>query len=111
RQSVVSAVVETRSAVERIAAFAGEARPERLTSNIRHLFKLAGDEIGRAVLLEAKLGVCMQVLPPGGHVAMKQIDEMWDLHSEPLHDKPTQMLSPDSRRSAEIGNNRPASPG
>ena len=42
--------------------------------------KLAGDKVGRAMLLEAKLGVCMQVLPPGGHFAVKQIDEMWHLH-------------------------------
>jgi hypothetical protein len=44
--------------------------------------KLAGDELGRAMLLEAKLGVCVQVLPPGGHFAVKQIDEMWDLHGD-----------------------------
>ena len=31
--------VETRSAVERIAAFAAAARPERLTPEIRQLFK------------------------------------------------------------------------
>jgi len=42
--------------------------------------KLAGDKLGRAMLLEAKLGVCVQVLPPGGHFAVKQIDEMWNLH-------------------------------
>jgi hypothetical protein len=43
--------------------------------------KLAGDKLRRAMLLEAKLGVRVQVLPPGGHFAVKQIDEMWDLHS------------------------------
>jgi hypothetical protein len=46
--------------------------------------KFAGDELGRAMLLEAKLGVCVQVLPPHGHFAVKQIDEMWDLHDELL---------------------------
>jgi hypothetical protein len=51
--------------------------------------KLASDELGRAMLLEAKLGVCMQVLPPGGHFAVKQFDEMWNLRGEPLHDKRT----------------------
>jgi 2-methylcitrate dehydratase len=30
---------ETRTAVERIAAFAAQARPEDLTPDIRHLFK------------------------------------------------------------------------
>jgi hypothetical protein len=49
------------------------------------LGKLAGDELGRAMLLEAKLGMCVQVLPPGCHVVVKQIDEMWDLHDERLH--------------------------
>jgi hypothetical protein len=33
--------------------------------------KLAGDKLGRAMLLEAKLGMCVQVLPPGGHFAVK----------------------------------------
>jgi hypothetical protein len=57
--------------------------------------QLTGDEFGGAVLLEAKLGKCMQVSPPGGHFAVKQIDEMWDLHCEPLQgwmhkfDRPT----------------------
>ena len=41
------------------------------------------------MLLEAKLGVCMEVLPPSGHFAVKQLDEMWNLHGEPLHDKRT----------------------
>jgi hypothetical protein len=36
------------------------------------------------MLLKAKLGVCVQVLPPGGHFAVKQIDEIWDLHDERL---------------------------
>jgi hypothetical protein len=27
--------------------------------------------------------MCVQVLPPGGHFAVKQIDEVWDLHGEP----------------------------
>ena len=53
------------------------------------LGKLAGDKLGRAMLLEAKLGVCVQVMPPGGHFAVKQIDEVWDLHGEQLHDKRT----------------------
>ncbi len=35
----MSARIETRSAVERIAAFAAAARPERLTPDIRQLFK------------------------------------------------------------------------
>ena len=48
------------------------------------LGKLASDKLRRAVLLEAKLGVCVQVLPPGGHFAVKQIDEVWDLHGEQL---------------------------
>jgi hypothetical protein len=51
--------------------------------------KLACDELGCAMLLEAQLGVGMQVLPPGSHFAVKQIDEVWDLHDEPLHDKRT----------------------
>jgi hypothetical protein len=45
---------------------------------------LTGDKLGRAMLLEAKLGVSVQVLPPGGHFAVKQIDEMWNLHDEHL---------------------------
>jgi hypothetical protein len=36
--------------------------------------QLAGNELGRAMLLEAKLGVCVQILPPGGHFAVEQID-------------------------------------
>jgi hypothetical protein len=31
----------------------------------------------------------VQVLPPRSHVAVKQIDEVWDLHGEQLHDKHT----------------------
>jgi hypothetical protein len=31
--------------------------------------KLAGDKFGRAMLLETKLGVCVQVSPPSGHFA------------------------------------------
>jgi ABC-type uncharacterized transport system substrate-binding protein len=46
--------------------------------------KLASDKLGCAVLLEAKLGVCMQVLPPGGHFAVKQVDETGNLHVEPI---------------------------
>jgi hypothetical protein len=49
--------------------------------------KLAGDKLGRAMLLEAKLGVCVQVL--GGQFAVKQIDEMWDLHIGRLRDECT----------------------
>ena len=44
-----------------------------------------GGTIAGAVLLEAKLGVGVQVLPPGSHFAVKQIDEMWDLHDKRLH--------------------------
>jgi hypothetical protein len=40
------------------------------------LGKLVGDELGRAMLLEAKLGMCVQVLPPGGHFAVNQIDDI-----------------------------------
>jgi hypothetical protein len=42
-----------------------------------------------AMNFAAKLGVGVQVLPPGGHFAVKQIDEMWDLHGEQLRDKRT----------------------
>jgi hypothetical protein len=42
--------------------------------------KLACDKFGRAMLLEAKLGVPVQVVPPRGHVAVNHIDEMWNLH-------------------------------
>jgi hypothetical protein len=38
--------------------------------------KIAGDKLGHAMLLEAKLGVCVQILPPRGHFAVKQFDEM-----------------------------------
>ena len=48
------------------------------------LGKLAGDELGRAMLLEAKLGVCMQVLPPAGHFAVKCFDAISNLHREDL---------------------------
>jgi hypothetical protein len=64
--------------------------------------KLAGDKLGRAVLLEPKLGVCVRVVAPRGHVAVKQIDERWDLHDERLHGM--LKFSGNSRRSAEIGN-------
>src|SRR5262249_20630391 len=47
--------------------------------------ELAGDEFGHAMLLEAKLRRCVQVLPLGGHFAVKQIDEMWDLHDGRLY--------------------------
>jgi hypothetical protein len=59
-------------------------------------------KLGYAVLLEAKLGVCVQFLPLGGHFAVKQIDEMRDLHDERLHGM--LKFSGNSRRSAEIGN-------
>jgi hypothetical protein len=49
------------------------------------LGKFAGDEFGGAVLPEAKLGMCVQILPPGGHFAVKQIDEMWNLHGGRLY--------------------------
>jgi hypothetical protein len=42
--------------------------------------KLAGDKLGRAVLIEAEFGVCVEVVAPSGHFAVKQIDEVWDLH-------------------------------
>jgi hypothetical protein len=48
------------------------------------LGKLAGDELGRAMLPEAKFGMRMQVSAPCGHVVVKQIDKMWDLHDERL---------------------------
>jgi hypothetical protein len=35
--------------------------------------KLPGDELGRAMLLEANLGVCVQVVPPGNHVVVNLI--------------------------------------
>jgi hypothetical protein len=40
------------------------------------LGKLAGYKLGGAVPLEAKLGVGVQVSPPGGHFAVTQIDEI-----------------------------------
>jgi hypothetical protein len=40
------------------------------------LGKLPGDKLGSPVLLEAKLGVRVQVLPPSGHFAVKQSDKM-----------------------------------
>jgi hypothetical protein len=39
-------------------------------------------ELGRAMLLEAKLGVGVQVLPPGGHVIVKCLDEILNLHGD-----------------------------
>jgi hypothetical protein len=48
------------------------------------LGKLTGEELERSMLLEAKFGVCVQILPPRGHVVVKQIDEMWDLHIDHL---------------------------
>jgi hypothetical protein len=38
--------------------------------------------IGGAMLVEAKLGMSVKVVPPGGHLAVKQIDEVWDLHGD-----------------------------
>jgi hypothetical protein len=55
------------------------------------------------MLLEPKLGMCVQVLPPGGHVVVKQIDEMWDLHNERLHGM-FKFKGVNSRRSMKIGN-------
>ena len=43
----------------------------------------------RAKLLEAKLGVRVQVLSPGGHLMVKCLDAIRNLHGEPLHDKRT----------------------
>jgi 2-methylcitrate dehydratase len=54
RPNVVSARVETRSAVERIADFAAAARPEHLTPDVRQLFK-------RNIL--DSLGCAMAALP------------------------------------------------
>jgi hypothetical protein len=51
--------------------------------------KLACDKLGCAMLLEAEFWVGMQVLPPGGHFAVKQIDEMWNLHGDQLHNTRT----------------------
>ena len=46
--------VETRSAVERIAAFAAAARPDRLTTDIRQLFKRnILDSLGCAIRVAA----------------------------------------------------------
>ena len=44
--------------------------------------KLACDKLGRAMLLEPKFVMGVQVLPPRGHFAVKQIDEMWNLHGD-----------------------------
>jgi hypothetical protein len=33
-----------------------------------------------------KLGMCVRVLPPGSHFAVEQIDSMWNLHDERLHE-------------------------
>src|SRR5262249_21006394 len=46
------------------------------------LSKLASDEVGCSLLLEAKLGMRVEVVAPRGHFAVNQIDEMWDLHSD-----------------------------
>ena len=37
------------------------------------------------MFLETEFGVCVQVLPSRGHFAVKQIDDMWNLHGERLH--------------------------
>jgi hypothetical protein len=34
----------------------------------------------------------VKVVAPRGHFAVKQIDEMWDLHGEQLHDKHTNSM-------------------
>jgi hypothetical protein len=63
------------------------------------------------MLLEAKLGMCVQVLPPGGHFAVKQIDEMWDLHGEPLHEQTYRFYAPtlgEAQKQATIGRRRQA---
>jgi hypothetical protein len=44
--------------------------------------KLTGNKLGGAVLLEAKLGVRMQVSPPRGHLVMKGLDSIRDLPSD-----------------------------
>jgi hypothetical protein len=51
---------------------------DRLT--LSYADQLACDKLGCEMLLEAKLGMRVQVLPPGGHFAVKQIDEMRNLH-------------------------------
>jgi len=83
------ASISARSPIERAIAGSKNADHSGLANVAMNLAaelgKLAGDELGRAMLLEAKLGVCVQVLPPSGHVVVKQIDEMWDLHGERLH--------------------------
>ena len=66
------------------------------------LSKLACDELRRAMLLETEFWMRMDVAAPGGHFAVKQIDQMWDLHDERLHGM--LKFSGNSRRSAEIGN-------
>jgi hypothetical protein len=42
--------------------------------------KFAGDEVGCSVLLETEFGIGVKVVAPSGHFAVKQIDEMWNLH-------------------------------
>lgn len=58
--------VETRSAIERIAAFAAAARPERLTPDIRQLFK-------RNIL--DSLGCAIAALPGPPFQAREQFEE------------------------------------
>jgi hypothetical protein len=50
------------------------------------LGKLAGDELRRAVLLETEFWMRVQVLPPGSHFTVKQIDEMGNLHGGRLQE-------------------------
>jgi hypothetical protein len=42
--------------------------------------KLTSDELGGAVLLEAKLGVRVQVAAPGSHFGVNSLDAIGDLH-------------------------------
>jgi hypothetical protein len=53
-----------------------------LTAEFR---KLAGYELGCAVLLEAKLRMCVQVVAPSGHLVVKRLDAIRDLHNARLH--------------------------
>jgi hypothetical protein len=66
--------------------YANHARLADVAMNLAtELLKLAGDELGRAMLLEAKLGMGVKVVAPTGHVSVIQIDKMWNLHGERLH--------------------------
>jgi hypothetical protein len=69
--------------------YANHAGPADVAMNLAAKFgELPGDKLGRAMLLEAKLGVCVQVLPPGGHFAGKlmrsgicMVNSFYDRHT------------------------------